>query len=389
MHIWNVCLTHDPALAGMHRAVHDFSRALDAPVLSFDDGGGGRGGSDAGIVVRRITGGRGWLSRGFHVMPAAAARQADETVAGADLLVVHSLFRAHAPWAERWTRRHQRRYWAVPHGCLDPWGLSHRGLLKRLWLRLQGAGYLANAERILFSSQRSLAKARRWIPHGRGVVVPWPVDLPTLAGRDAARGRFRSMHGIPAAARLLLFVGRLHTVKRPLETIAAFCAAAGNGCHLAIVGMDGDLTRQQLRDAIPAACRDRVHLVGPLSGSDLAAAYLASDGFISLSFQENFGYAAAEASAFGLPAILSPGHDLAHEMPARDGRFACGWLLPDDSHAEAVAAIRGFAAATDESLAAAGELGRKWVGETLSFDRFQSTLAALAAAGPAGSGSAA
>ena len=382
MRVCNVCLTHDPAYGGLHRSVQDFSRALSASILSFDNERGERVGVEEGVPVRRLGCGTGWLARDCRVMSAAIARQAAAAVADADVLVVHSLFRGHATWARAWAKQHGRRYWAVPHGCLDPWGLSHRGLLKRLWLDAWGRSFLADAYRIVFSSRRSLEKSLAWIPADRGVVVHWPVDLPQLDGRAVARARFRGRYGIPEETRLLLFVGRLHAVKRPIETVRAFCeatsAAAQENCHLAIIGMDGDLTQADILAAIPAACRDRVHGLGPLTGDDLAAALLAGDGFISLSFQENFGYAAAESLAYGLPVILSPGHDLAYEMPHRDGRFVCGWLLGDDAHATAVAAIRQFASATDATLAAAGGTGRRWVAETLSFERFRDTLTALA-----------
>ena len=381
MRVWNVCLTHDPAYGGLHRSVHDFSRALAAPVLSFDDGHGERTGVEDGVAIHKIGCGTGWLARDCRVMSAAVARQAAAAVADADLLVVHSLFRAHAPWAERWARESGRRYWAVPHGCLDPWGLSQRGLLKRLWLEMRGRSYLAHADRIVVSSQRSLYKSLPWIPNGetsdRAVVVHWPVALPRLEGRAAARARFRLRQGISEESRLLLFVGRLHAVKRPIETVRAFCAAAQENCHLAIVGMDGDVTQADVRAAIPAGWQDRVHLVGPLAGDDLTESLLASDGFISLSFQENFGYAAAEAIAAGLPVILSPGHDLAYEMPVRDSRFACGWLLGDNSQATAVAAIREWAAASESALAVMGGTGRAWVGDVLSFARFRDRLMAL------------
>jgi len=314
-------------------------------------------------------------------MSAAVTCQADAAVAAADLLVVHSLFRAHAPWAERWARQPGRRYWAVPHGCLDPWGLSQRGLLKRLWLETRGRSYLAHADRIIVSSQRSLEKSQPWIPGrisaDRAVVVHWPVSLPSLDDRAAARARFRLRHGIPEASRILLFLGRLHAVKRPIETVRAFYAAAQENCHLVMVGMDGDLTQAAVGAAIPAGWQDRVHLVGPLAGDAVTEAMLASDGFISLSFQENFGYAAAEASASGLPVILSPGHDLAYEMPMREGRFACGWLLGDDSHATAVAVIREWATGSDTTLAAMGGTGRAWAGDTLTFERFRDTLTGL------------
>jgi len=381
MRICNVCLTHDPAYGGLHRSVHDFSRALAASILSFDDGRGERFSVEDGVPVRRLGNGTGWLARDCRIMSAATACQADAAVADAELLVVHSLFRAHAPWAERWAKLRGRRYWAVPHGCLDPWGLSQRGLLKRLWLEAWGRSYLAHAERIVVSSQRSLEKSQPWMPSGghadRAVVVHWPVALPRLADRAAARAGVRHRHGIPDGARLLLFVGRLHAVKRPVETVQAFCAAAGENCHLVMAGMDGDLTQSDLRRLIPAGREDRVHLVGPFASDAVAEAMLASDGFISLSYQENFGYAAAEAIAAGLPVILSPGHDLAHEMPMRDGRLGCGWLLGDDAHATAVAAIREWAAASEATLAKIGSTGRGWAGDVLSFERFQDRLTAL------------
>jgi len=385
MQFYNVCLTHDPAHGGLHRSVRDFSRALAAPILSLGAGGAESVDVEDGVSVCRIGCGTSWLFRGCHVMAPAVARRADAAVADADLLIVHSLFRGHAPWARAWARRQGRRYWAVPHGCLDPWGLSHRGLLKRLWLEAYGRSYLADAERVLLSSRRSLEKSLPWIlaerSTDRTLVVHWPVDCPPLNGRASVRAGFRARHGIPDSARLLLFLGRLHSLKRPLETVRAFAAAAQVGsqsnCHLVVAGMDGDLTQEDVRAAIPAAYRDRVHVVGPLVGGAVADAMLASDGFISLSFQENFGYAAAEALAYGLPVILSPGHDLAHEMPARDGRFACGWLLGDNAEATAVAAIREFVAASDATVAAAGAVGRAWVGEMLSRERFCDRLAAL------------
>lgn len=384
---WNVCLTHDPALAGLYRGINDFSRALDAPILSFDDGRRPRGELAATDGAVRIPCGPGRLARDCHIMPRRAASEAEALLESAELVVVHSMFRAHAPWAARWAVAHRRRYWSVPHGCLDPWGLSHRGLAKRTWLTLHGRQFLAGAERIVFSSQRARDKALPWVRGDRAVVVHWPMDCPRLDDRDQQRQRFREQHGIPAEAPVLLFVGRLHRVKRPLETVRHFCAAAGARAHLVMVCMNGEITKADLAGMIPAAATDRVHVVGPLAGTDLAAAYLASDGFVSLSFQENFGYAAAEALAYGLPVILSPGHDLAYELPREPaGRLACGWLLPDDSVAAATQAIAQWAAlaagtqASRARLAAMGSSGRAWAEATLPFERFRDTLRHLAAA---------
>jgi glycosyltransferase involved in cell wall biosynthesis len=378
MRICNVCLTHDPDLGGLHRSVADFATALDAGIVSFDDGLRQRPRHESQPRVERVACGSLPGVRECHFVFPAAARHAAAAVADADLLVVHSLFRGHASWTRRWARRHGRRYWSVPHGCLDPWSLSQRGVSKRLWLTTAGRSFLRDAERVVFSSRRSLEKARRWVAAERGVVVPWPVEVPATGGDDESRRRFRENLGIPDGSRVLLFLGRLHSVKRPVETLRAFVAADPPRCHLVIAGMDGDVTRTQLLRMVPPAFASRVHLVGPLADGEVAAAYRGADGFISLSWQENFGYAAAEAVAYGLPVILSGGHDLAHEMPLRAGRFGCGWLLDEDAVVGAVDAIRGFAAATEADLAAMGAAGRSWAGDVLTRARFRDTLTRLA-----------
>lgn len=380
--VWNVCLSHGPVLGGLYRAVNDFARAMGAPILSFDAGCRPHEQPDPRDDTVRIGCGNGLFSRGCHALTPAATTAADAAIADAGLLIVHSMFRAHAPWAAEWTRRHGGRYWAVPHGCLDPWGLRQRGLAKRAWLTIHGRRFLADADWVLFSTRRTRDKALHWASGSHTAVVHWPVAIPSLRNRDKARSRLRTMLGIPAAAPLLLFVGRLHAVKRPLETIQRFCRATTGPAHLVMVCGVGDIARSQLTAVIPPSHGGRVHLVGPCDTDALATVYLASDGFLSLSCQENFGYAAAEAAAYGLPLILSPGHDLAHDMPRTPaGNLACGWLLPDDSEPAAIEAISAWAtaaASATTSQRGMGATARLWATETLGFDVFQSALCRLA-----------
>jgi glycosyltransferase involved in cell wall biosynthesis len=231
---------------------------------------------------------------------------------------------------------------------------------------------------VIFATHGEAEKARRWIPEGRGAVVHWPVEVPDTTDRDLRRQRFRDRLGVRDFQRLLITVGRLHSMKRPIETVAAFCAAATPDCHIALVGMDGDISAAEVEAAIPPACRASVHVVGPLVGDDLLAAYLGADGFISLSYRENFGYAAAEAIAHGLPVILSPGHDLAHELPRSGGRLACGWLLPDNSRTTAIQAIHAWCSLPAAAGASLGATGAAWAKEVLCFERFRDSLRSLA-----------
>jgi glycosyltransferase involved in cell wall biosynthesis len=379
VNIWNICLTHDPAFGGLYRGINDFADAFDAPILSFDDGRRDRSGLPDRAV--RVPCGTGFLGRDCHYLPRTAAEQAAEAIAGADLLIVHSLFRAHAVWAASWARQQGKPYWAVPHGCLDPWSLGQKRFAKRTWLAAAGKRYLAGATRIVFSTRKGLENATGWVPPGTGASVHWPVALPPHGDRAASRASFRKKHGIPGDSSVLLFVGRLHAVKRPLLTIEAFCRVAAGKIHLVIVGMDDTVTAREVAGAVPVSHRERVHLVGGLAGDELADAYRAADGFLSLSFQENFGYAAAEAIAYGLPVILSPGHDLAYDLPRTDARgIACGWLLPDETTATATTAITEWAGLVSSQPATAaeiGKIGRAWASTTLSQERFRTSLREL------------
>jgi glycosyltransferase involved in cell wall biosynthesis len=380
MTIWDVCLTHDPVYGGIHRSVGNFARALDAGILSFDDGAVDRSGWHEERPVVRVACRPRAVNRACHWVTPGMAGEAARVVRGADLLVVHSLFRGHAPWAARWCREHRKAYLEAPDGCLDPWAMRRNALAKRAWLATVGRHFFAGVARVVFATRREWQKAVVRVPERQASIIAWPVPVPALEGREAARAAFRAAHGLPEAARVLLFVGRLHPMKRPAHMVQAFLRAAVPNCHLVVVGMEEGVSIASLLALVPAEAQGRVHVVGPLAGADLAAAYASADGFISLSHRENFGYALAEAFASSLPVIASPGHDLAHDVTAagRSG-FPCGWLLPDDAVDTAVSAIRDFATTPPERLAAAGASGRAWAADHLAFDRFRDRVRRLAA----------
>lgn len=386
---WNVCVAHTPQHAGLYRGIEDFRRALDGQILSFDDARQTPPPVDQDAAILRVACSGTLLHRRCHLLPQTAVQAAVNAVTDADLLIAHSMFRAHCGWARHWALRQARRYWAVPHGCLDPQGMARRSIWKRLWMSTQGFAFLRDADRVIFATQRELAKARPWLPTSRGrdttTVIHWPVSLPKLEDRDRARAAVRGHLGMSDDERILLFAGRLHSTKRVQETIEAFCSANPAGCHLTVVGMDGDLTAAGVVARIPVAFQHRVHVVGELAGAALQEMWLAADGYISLSMKENFGYSCAEALAYGLPVILSPGHDLAAELPAEQGRLACGWILPDSQLSSAIQAITEWNELFDCHNAAVARrramqtAGRTWAAEHLSFERFQARLVALAA----------
>jgi glycosyltransferase involved in cell wall biosynthesis len=380
MKVWNVCLAHHTRYAGIHRAVEDFARACDGPILSFDPTASTDREESAGRV--HVLSVKGWPDDGPYWLSRMTTWKAANLLQDADGVIVHSLFRAHSGFIADWARSLGKPYWIVPHGCLDPWGLARRRLAKQLWLSTAGRKVFAGCAGVIFSTTRERDKAAGRIGLARSLVTAWPVDQPDLRNAGALGAQFRRRHQIPPDARLLLYVGRLHTMKRPKELIDVFHSAAASTCHLAIVGMDGDVTAEDLRRYANSLGASHVHITGGLYGRELAACMAAADAFISLSYRENFGYAAVDALAAGLPVILSPGHDVAHDLPLTgDSPTSCGWLLEGDPAESAIQAIRNFATQSRQDIVSRGHAARSLARRLFGRAQFEQSLRSELVAG--------
>lgn len=361
-----------PSMGGPFKTVKSFQRALGGRIVSFthrDD----MHEADSSITHVRSIGGR--LGRLF--LPAAPGQiaRADALLSGMNLLTCHILFRHSAHWVRSRAHRLGVSYWVVPHGCLDPYVFTCRAGIKRTWMRLFGRRMLRDASRVIFSTRREMEKAGSWLTRDNARVVRWPVDLPDTGARATARREWRERLGIVPEARLLLFLGRLHSMKRPLETVRALAASDAPAVHLVVAGPDGDVTAAEVRaTAHQAGVAQRIHATGAIYGADKESLFLAVDGLVSLSVRENFNHSAAEAMSAGAPVILSPGNDLAPDL----AQVGCGWMLRDDSREGAAAAISEFARSEPTSIASMGERAREFVRAELSPGVFTRSLQELA-----------
>lgn len=363
-----------PSCGGMPKTIEAFRRALDAGVVSFTDSAqlAGEGSAVQGAIHVRTR--RDPLGRFYSWAPAHRRVQADERAMRCDLISCHTLFRYHVHWVRSWVKRRNLPYWVVPHGCLDPYVFSYRGWQKSMWMRLVGRRHLREAKAVIFSTRREKEKASCFLSRDNGRVVYWPVTnlAPSPEARHAARAAWRRELGATEKDRLLVYLGRLHSMKRPAETIEAFLKANPTQSHLVLAGPNGDLTNGTLQ--VLAGGDRRVHVVGPVWGTRKDTLLAAADGFVSLSIRENFGHSAAEAMKVGLPLILSPGNDLTGELEEVD----CGWFLLDEKQTTATDAFQAFDRAEQSELDCKGGAGRAWADRELAFERFANVLKQLA-----------
>jgi glycosyltransferase involved in cell wall biosynthesis len=357
-----------PATGGPFKAVSGFRRALGGNIISFTSPENIK---HAQGNIRHVQCADSFIGRRFHRPLRAELAKVEPDVASSTLFSCHILFRFSALWVYRQARKYNVPYWVVPHGCLDPYVFTYRSWQKRIWMKLWGERILRDAAHVIYATHRELEKTSRQWRHDNARVIHWPVEVPDGIDRTRARAEIRKQLGIEAEARVLVYLGRLHSVKRPRETIEAFTAAT-TGAHLVLIGPDGDITRGDLQPVGNGKLK-HVHIVGPVYGAQKETWLTGADGFISLSAKENFNHAAAEAMAHGVPVILSRGNDLATEI----GDMAGGWHLQSDEPAEEARCIGEWGRMPIENLRKRGEAARAFARSRLSFEQFRSSLLKL------------
>lgn len=363
---------------GPSKSVAAFQRALAADVVSWVDPVAAAREpqiwNEASCHVHVVEGSRAPVLRQLCYPQAGGLSDAEQIIAASDLVSCHSFWRWHNMWLEKIANRHRVPYWFVPHGALDPYVFENDWLGKQAFLALGGRRFLDGASAVVCATEREYEKLAKWVPAAKPIILPWPLDDADFrVTAEAARGAVRRRLGIPPDAIVMLFFGRLHPMKRPLETITAFAEGAPLGAHLLVVGNESGVSRQACEDAAKAHhVSDRVHVTGPAYGTERTGYLDAADVYVSLSHRENFNFTAAEALASGLAVILSPGNDLGPELRA----VQCGWLL--DSTIDAAAAMAQAGSLAAEDLVAMGARGRAWAEANLRSDVFATRLRAFA-----------
>jgi glycosyltransferase involved in cell wall biosynthesis len=248
------------------------------------------------------------------------------------------------------------------------------GVIKRLFAKSVAWRFLNEARAVVCSTNGEYQKLRRHLPNAEPFILPWPLDNADIRQRDeASRLRVRQRLGIPDSATCLLFLGRLHRMKRPLETISAVAKTREKNVHLILVGNEFGVSIEDCkRHARSLGIENRVHVIGPVYGDDKREYFDAADVFISLSHRENFNFSAMEALASGLPLILSPGNDISVDLEPLE----CGWMLSNNDAASE--AIEAAAVTPPVLLAAMGNRGREWAERSLRFETFRDRLRSFA-----------
>jgi glycosyltransferase involved in cell wall biosynthesis len=213
----------------------------------------------------------------------------------------------------------------------NPAAFTRRGL--RLFRRSLALTIRDAAVVVCPSQTTADACAAHGIAPNRLRVVPWSVSTPVAT--DASVADVCRRHGLTEP--YVLWVGTVEPRKNLSAVVRAWRRLhdAGSSAELVLVGPQG--WSEDLNHLL-GADRAGVHVLGFVSGDDLAALYRGADVLCYPSRAEGFGLPVLEAMAQGTPVVTSHGTATA-EVAGDDGR--AGVLVdPDDISAIATALDR-------------------------------------------------
>jgi glycosyltransferase involved in cell wall biosynthesis len=198
-------------------------------------------------------------------------------------------------------------------GMLAPWALNHRVWKKRLAWSLYQQSDLRTACVLHATAQQEVESLRRLRLRQPIALLPNGVEL-LESGKDAKPIEW---------PRVALFVGRIHPVKGLLPLVDAWSRVRPEGWRMIVAGPDEGGHRAVVEERILAAgLSSDFQLVGPVENAEKASLFRRAELFVLPSFTENFGVAAAEALAAGVPVITTKGTPWAGLV-----RHRCGWWV--------------------------------------------------------------
>ena len=221
----------------------------------------------------------------------------------ADLCHIHGIWNVPEWTASRLARARGISYVVSPRGMLQPGALRHGRWRKRTAFRLFERATLARADLLHATSEAEATALQSLGLKVPVVVVPNGVDL---AAASSAEPGFRSRLGIARDAFVIVFLGRIHPIKR-LDLLAAAFATlreTHSAAHLILAGPDerGDLADIMSRLTAHAGF---VHALDSVTEEEKWALLRDANVSVQCSDSESFGLAVVEAMAAGIPVVVT------------------------------------------------------------------------------------
>lgn len=230
------------------------------------------------------------------------------SVANLDLLHVHGLWMYPSAASRQWSQRQQKPTIITPHGMLDPWAVRNAQWKKRLVGWLYENAHLRDAACLHALCAAEAEAIRAYGLRNPICIIPNGIDSPAATSAEPTPWQA----ALPADAKVLFYLGRLHPKKGLPHLLSAWAAAHvasehAEPWHLVIAGWDQGGHEAELKaQAEQLGLQTRVHFVGPQFDAAKHASYCRADACILPSFSEGLPMTVLEAWSYGLPVLMIP-----------------------------------------------------------------------------------
>jgi glycosyltransferase involved in cell wall biosynthesis len=233
------------------------------------------------------------------------ARAIRKSVKDYDIVHIFSIFSYTTLVASSACRKYRVPYILNPLGALDRSMINlNNALVKKIYLAAVEKNNIEGAFAIQVASDYELKKVKELGFKKRIEIIPPGLDLSEYG---QPRGMFYTRYTEPKDGNIILYLGRIHPKKGIEILLEAFkkLVAQRDDVYLMISGPMDKYAKKIMSSIIESRLNSRVIFSGMLLGADKTAAFYRSDIFVLPSSGENFGIAALEALACGLPVVLT------------------------------------------------------------------------------------
>jgi glycosyltransferase involved in cell wall biosynthesis len=221
----------------------------------------------------------------------------DEFLKAADIIFIHNLYGHQFTWAAHHLRTVNKPCYVVPHGTLTSFCLSRRALIKKAWLT-SVREFIEKQVCLVCSADYERSQAVQFVQPARTAVLYWPTQQCPEIEVDGTTA--------DTEERTLLLVGRLHPMKRTLETINSFRRVRRGSWRLCLAGPPSpEIGESDIRRVAGEDWGHSVEYLGNLPRNELNRWYRRARGIILFSKGDNYSHVVAEALLAGCPAYVS------------------------------------------------------------------------------------
>jgi glycosyltransferase involved in cell wall biosynthesis len=283
-------------------------RGIEVHVATTDDNGPHTLDVPHGVPVQQ-DGGTYWYfprQARFYTFSWPLAAWLGRHVSEFDVVHIHALFSFATLPAAFWASRRRVPYIVRPLGTLSEWGMKNRRpWLKILSFRLLESHVLQNASAVHYTSDQERVEAEKLnVTTTAAIIANGLPDAPASHVAGRFRARFPELEG----RRIVLFLSRLDAKKGLDLLFRAWTTVrdkAPQACLVVAGTGPAEFVDALKAEADALGIGPDVVWAGFLQGEDKQAALADADIFVLPSYSENFGIAAAEAMAAGLPVVVS------------------------------------------------------------------------------------